>query len=137
MIEIKDFAKEYYNFGLNPTCISYLKTTYNSEKHNNNPEKAPCHSWKRWQVRRPSLDEITNLNWVFSNGVGAVLGHSSKCIDIDNCNDFNFIKKLLRILGLPEDYEWVVKTPNVNIFLNPNVIVFNIGTVGNDIVPFF
>ena len=106
------FAKDYYSLGINPTCVSYLKTKYNSEKHNKNPEKAPCHSWKKWQVRRPSLDDISNLNWEYSNGIGAVLGHSSRCIDIDNCHDLDFIRELLKWLRLPEDYEWVVKTPN-------------------------
>ncbi len=105
-----EFAKKYYELGLNPTCISYIKTKYNINE--NNPPKAPNHSWKRWQVRRPLINEILNLDWNFSNGIGAVLGYTNRCIDIDNCNDYDFIKKILTLLRLPDDYEWVVKTPN-------------------------
>jgi DNA polymerase III epsilon subunit-like protein len=105
-----EFAKKYYDLGLNPTCISYLKTKYNINEKN--PQKSASHSWKRWQVRRPKIDEIINLDWNSSNGIGSVLGYIHRCIDIDNCNDYDFIKKILSMLGLPSDYEWVVKTPN-------------------------
>jgi DNA polymerase III epsilon subunit-like protein len=107
---MKDFAEKYYELGLNPTCISYIKTKYNLKE--NNPEKSPCHAWKRWQVRRPKVEEILDLDWKFSNGIGAVLGYASRCIDIDNCNDYDFIKEFLKCLRLPADYEWVVKSPN-------------------------
>jgi hypothetical protein len=107
---MKDYAELYYNLGLNPTCISYIKTKYNSKE--NNPEKSPSHSWKKWQVRRPTFSEVNDLNWKVSNGIGTVLGHSSRCIDIDGCDSYEFITKLLSILRLPENYQWVVKTPN-------------------------
>lgn len=38
----KYFAEQYFELGLKPTCISYLKTKYNISE--NNPEKSPCHS---------------------------------------------------------------------------------------------
>ncbi|NEW85101.1 MAG: hypothetical protein GZ094_22425 [Mariniphaga sp.] len=107
---MKEYAKQYYELGLNPTCISYIKTKYNVKE--SNPEKSPCHAWKRWQVRRPMIDEVIQLNWEVSNGIGAVLGHATKCIDIDNCNDYNFVKEFIKLLRLPEDYDWVVKSPN-------------------------
>lgn len=105
-----EYAKQYYDLGLNPTCISYLKTKYNINEKN--LQKAPSHSWRRWQVRRPNVGEILNLEWDSSSGIGSVLGYIHRCIDIDNCNDFDLIKKILSILRLPVDYEWVVKTPN-------------------------
>lgn len=107
---MREYAKQYYELGLNPTCISYIKTKYNVKE--NNPEKSPCHAWKRWQVRRPMIDEVMQLNWDFSNGIGAVLGHATKCLDIDNCNDYKFVKEFIKLLRLPEDYDWVVKSPN-------------------------
>lgn len=107
---MKQFAKQYHELGLNPTCISYIKTKYNVKE--NNPEKSPCHAWKRWQVRRPTIDEVMQLNWEVSNGIGTVLGHTTRCIDIDNCNDLDFVKEFLKFLRLPENYEWVVKSPN-------------------------
>lgn len=120
---MKENAIDYYDLGLNPTCISYIKTKYNINE--NNPEKAPCHAWRRWQVRRPTLKEISDLNWDFSNGIGAVLGHTTRCIDIDNCNDYDFIKEFLKSLGLPVNYEWTVKTPNgFHIHLICNSLTF-------------
>ena len=106
----RDYAEEYFNLGLRPTCISYLKTKYNIAE--TNPEKSPCHSWRRWQVRQPDLSEIINLPWDYSTGIGTVLGHGSRCVDIDNCNDIHLVKEFLVSLKLPENYEWVVKTPN-------------------------
>lgn len=106
----RDYAEEYFNLGLRPTCISYLKTKYNITE--TNPEKSPCHSWRRWQVRKPDLSEIKNLPWDQSSGIGTVLGYGTRCIDIDNCNDVHLLKEFLVRLQLPEDYEWAVKTPN-------------------------
>lgn len=106
----RDYAEQYFNLGLRPTCISYLKTKYNITE--TNPEKSPCHPWRRWQVRQPDLSEIVNLPWDHSNGIGTVLGHGSRCIDIDNCNDIGLINGFLKVLGLPQEYEWVVRTPN-------------------------
>ena len=107
---MRNIAECYYNLGLTPTCISYLKTPYNISE--TNPEKSPCHAWRRWQVRRPNIDEIINLQWENSNGIGAVLGYTSRCIDIDNCTDLNLLKEMLLRLRLPENYEWAVKSPN-------------------------
>ncbi len=107
---MKEYAHQYYELGLNPTCISYLKTKYNIR--GKTQQKTPSHSWKRWQVRRPAFEEISSLDWETSNGIGAVLGFNSKCIDIDNCDDYEFIKAFLAKLALPLDYEWVVKSPN-------------------------
>lgn len=115
-MNLSKIAQEYYNLGFIPTCISYLKTEYNIKE--NNPEKAPCHPWRRWQIRRPELKDITSLPWEYSSGIGAVLGNTRsygkhhRCIDIDNCSSIDLIKDILRQLFLPEDYEWVVKTPN-------------------------
>ena len=106
----KDYAEEYFKLGLKPTCISYIKTKYNINE--TNPEKSPCHSWRRWQIRTPELTEIQNLPWGVSNGIGTVLGYTNRCIDIDNCNDISVLHEFLKELRLPEDYEWAVKTPN-------------------------
>ncbi len=109
-MEYQYYAEKYYDFGLKPTCLSYLKTKYNISEQN--PEKAPCHSWRRWQVRKPLKEEINSLPWNFANGIGTVLGLFDRCIDIDNCNDDNVLKDALVVLGLPKNYEWAVKTPN-------------------------
>src|ERR1700730_16117679 len=104
------YAEQYFELGLKPTCISYLKTKYNISEQN--PEKSPSHSWRRWQVRNPRKEEIIALPWTTAIGIGTVLGFNNRCIDIDNCNDESILKGALSILGLPDDYEWLVRTPN-------------------------
>lgn len=106
----KDYAEQYFDLGLKPTCISHLKTKYNISE--NNPEKSPSHSWRRWQVRNPDKNEILSLQWNAANSIGTVLGYFNRCIDIDNCNDISILHKILNLLRLPVDYEWAVKTPN-------------------------
>ena len=106
----KYFAQQYFELGLKPTCISYLKTKYNISE--NNPEKSPCHSWRRWQVKNPMMEEIIDLPWNTAIGIGTALGYNNRCIDIDNCNDENILFDILNILRLPKNYEWAVKTPN-------------------------
>ena len=115
-MNLSNIAQEYYDLGLTSTCISYLKTEFNIKEVN--PDKSPCHPWRRWQIRRPELKEISSLPWGNASGIGAVLGNTRsygkhhRCIDIDNCSNIELIKDILRHLYLPEDYEWVVKTPN-------------------------
>ncbi len=99
----------YFQLGLNVTCLSYLKNRYNQS----NVNKAPSHKWRELQIRRQSGDELNEYKWQFSTGVGCVLGYNDfRCIDIDNCSDISLIHQLLNDLGLPTNYEWVVKTPN-------------------------
>lgn len=107
----KENALRYYKLGFNISCISYLKTEFSVNEKN--PEKSPSHSWKDLQVRRQNIAEIEKFPWEYSTGIGAVLGDTGYlCIDIDNCVDYEVIKNVLETLFLPENYEWVVKTPN-------------------------
>lgn len=52
-----------------------------------------------------------NFNWESTTGLGAISGRNDiRCLDIDNCSNQGFIYTILAILGLPRDYEWVVKS---------------------------
>ena len=106
----KHFAAEYYKLGFNTTCISYLKTPYNSQEKN--PEKSPSHEWIELQIKKQSIEEINGYAWEYSVGVGCILGYNKTvCIDIDDCSDYSLIKDILKVLRLPDDYEWAIKTP--------------------------
>ena len=84
----KYFAAEYYKLGFNTTCISYLKTPYNSQEKN--PEKSPSHEWIELQIKKQSIEEINGYAWEYSVGVGCILGYNKTvCIDIDDCSDFS------------------------------------------------
>jgi hypothetical protein len=109
--QFKDLAYQYHKHGFNVSCISYLKTIYSINEKN--PEKSPNHDWKYLQIRRQERGEIENFLWEYSTGIGAILGSNQiVCIDIDECFDFDIIKNILKILFLPNDYEWIIKTPN-------------------------
>ncbi|MEX2565821.1 MAG: hypothetical protein WD431_07765 [Cyclobacteriaceae bacterium] len=107
----KEMALKYHDLGFNVSCISYLKTPYSINEKN--PEKSPSHDWKEFQIRHQKIEELKNYEWDHSTGVGTLLGFTKiVCIDIDECFDFGLIKNVLKILFLPEDYQWVVKSPN-------------------------
>lgn len=110
-ISNKEEAFRYYGLGFNVSCISYLKTPISI--YEKNPEKSPSHDWKDLQIRHQRIEELENYLWDYSTGIGTILGSTGiVCIDIDECFDFDLIKNILEILFLPEDYEWIVKTPN-------------------------
>jgi DNA polymerase III epsilon subunit-like protein len=106
---IKKHALNYHKFGLNITCLSEDINRYNVSNY----EKAPAHPWKKFQVLRQEDDLLETYPWSDSIGVGCVLGYNQlRCIDIDTCSDDNVVKDILRILRLPSNYEWCVKTPS-------------------------
>ena len=112
------FVRFYSQFGMDCTHISGKKEDINSFKN-------------------PSNVYITNgiegVDWEEATGIGINLGKDSsclRCIDIDgydfHCREHSdeyyyrtrktamsiFIHKCLSLLGLPDDYEWFIKTPN-------------------------
>ncbi len=102
------YAYYYHEFGFNVSCLSYIKTKFNEL----NIEKSPYHSWYELQIREQKKKEIEILEWELATGIGAIMGNNIRCIDIDDCNDFEIVKKILLLLHLPYNYEWVAKTPN-------------------------
>jgi len=59
--------------------------------------------------------ELDSYDWSNAVGIGTFTSWENLVVlDIDGCSDVSFIKKILRILGLPEDYEWVVESGSKN-----------------------
>lgn len=105
------YANYYYNIGFNVSHISSLSK--NIDDYNIAQLKAPSHEWLSLTKRRQSLDEIKKLNWDEAIGIGVILGcNDIIAIDIDQCSDIDMIKDMLKLLGLHENYEWVVSTGN-------------------------
>jgi len=105
------YANYYYNIGFNIANIYPL--SHNPDEYDISQLKAPSFDWFFLDSLRQSLEEMMELDWEESVGIGAVLGYNDiRAIDIDNCSDIDTIKKILTSLGLCEEYEWVIKTGN-------------------------
>jgi len=102
------FAKYYLNLGLDLTYIN-LK--------NNDPSE-PFITEKKGNflkiisgkiTEEEGLKQISDFNQI--KGLGVQLENTSLlCIDIDYSFDEKVIKEVLKVLRLPSDYEWVIKT---------------------------
>lgn len=114
MTNLRLWANYYYNMGFNVTHIIPAKNKGKAK----NIYKSPTNDrYKIANVRQSKVD-MQNLDWENSLGIGAVLGFNNfRALDFDfhnhsECDKYKFIKKAISLLGLPHNYEWVVKTPN-------------------------
>lgn len=68
-------------------------------------------AWKRWQSERQSEEQAVGLPWHDASGVGVVSGISGwRCLDVDDCESLGIVLQILRAMGLPDSYRWVVKS---------------------------
>ncbi|MEM6765764.1 MAG: DEAD/DEAH box helicase [Bacteroidota bacterium] len=73
-------------------------------------------TWKNLMRRTQKAGEVPLLDFEWNykrdkkiTGLGAITGHNDLvCIDFDTVKDFAILTHFLNLLGLPEDYEWVV-----------------------------
>ena len=73
--------------------------------------KRPMIEWDRWQTEIQTEEDITDMNWVNSTGLGGIQGINDwRCIDIDGAEDFEIVELILNDLGLPKKYKWVVQS---------------------------
>lgn len=73
--------------------------------------KRPLHKWKHFHTHRQAKDEAAALPWRKAGGVGVVSGIGAwRCIDLDDCETFTPVERILDELGLPHSYRWVVKS---------------------------
>ncbi len=108
-------ANYYYNFGFNVTSIISSRTEYS--KSDNDILKSPYHEWQSLIHKRQSLELLHSYSWEKAIGLGVVLGYNDlRTLDIDNCNDLFILSDFLKILNLPLDYRWVVKSGSHNGF---------------------
>ena len=122
MTEIELFAKHYFGLGLNVTCISNRINEHNF--YCRNILKTPNHKWKHLFTQRQLQTEFQKYEWDTATGVGSVTGFQDlRVIDIDGCNDYNFLDEVLALLELPANYEWVTLSGSKNgfhIFISTN-----------------
>lgn len=113
MIKNNLLANHFYNLGLNITCITNYVTQNNF--YDANILKGPYHEWTHLKDIRQTPDELQNLDWDNSVGMGTVAGFDKlHVLDIDGCSNYNFVEDILKIIGLPKQYEWVVKTGSLD-----------------------
>jgi DNA polymerase III epsilon subunit-like protein len=113
--ELLAFAKHFKKLGLNVTCIANILTENNF--YDNDILKAPYHKWKHYKNQLQTDEEFENLDWTNAVGIGTVAGYENlHVLDIDGCNEYEFIEDLLILLKLPKNYEWVIKSGSGNGF---------------------
>lgn len=66
-------------------------------------------------ITKAPIDKVGNsksIDLTKVYGIGVDLGPENNifALDIDGCIDINLIHKILKVLSLPEDYEWVIKS---------------------------
>jgi|GEM_PF-762048 len=120
MKQLRLWADYYYNCGFNITHI-IPKLNINKSK---NIFKFPTNDRHILANNRQNITDMHTFDWESSVGIGCVLGFGRlRAIDFDfkkyyyKENEFiingkdSFIKSMLELLDLPQNYEWVVKTP--------------------------
>jgi hypothetical protein len=104
----------YHKLGLNishilPTNIELKKGLF--EQTN----KKPSHSLFNLSKERQTINQIKSYDWDNACGVGIVMGFENlRVLDIDSCHSIVLIETICEILGLPINYEWVVRTGSHN-----------------------
>ena len=115
MYSFETYAKIFHSLGLNITCITNYLTEFNFMEKN--LLKAPHHSWQKFQSEKQDRQDLLEYDWINSIGLGTVLGFQNlRAIDIDGCNSLDFIYKVLEVLDLPLDYQWVMRSGSSNGF---------------------
>lgn len=106
-LTLEQIARKYFDFGFKITQINKDREKTNEE----DPFKSPIFEhWKDFTLREQNIFDNWWNEYDDVSGIGTVLGSQLRCIDIDGCTDCEFLQDILNILGLPIDYEWVVKT---------------------------
>jgi len=78
--------------------------------------KAPTIKWERWQKEIQTIKDIGSMNWNHhTNGFGGISGPNDlRFIDIDKITNWDIVYTILKMLGLPKYYCWVVKSGSGN-----------------------
>lgn len=111
----KTFSQYYSALGLNITFINANSGEINPDF--NQAFKTPTFHIDNLFYEKQDFKNLLSYKWEIATGLGAVTGYNNiRCLDFDNCRDENFIKKFLYDIGLPRDYEWVVRSGSHNGF---------------------
>lgn len=114
--DLRQFALYYFNFGFNVTHIVPQKQLNRYGEYEYILKK-PSHEIKNLTRKKQSIEDVLAFKWEEAIGIGAVMGFDNlRSIDIDGCTNEIFIYEFLSKIGLPNNYEWVVRTGSQNGF---------------------
>lgn len=110
-------ANTYHNLGFNVTCINSYNYAFKNDYLRDNDFKTPGHEWEIYINRKQEIETLFSFNWEVATGVGIVLGYKKiRALNIDDCKNDYFIARLLKILNLPANYQWVTQSGSLNGF---------------------
>ncbi|MDD5608479.1 MAG: PriCT-2 domain-containing protein, partial [Ignavibacterium sp.] len=73
--------------------------------------KRPMIIWDKWQTEIQTEEDINNMEWNNSTGLGGIQGINDwRCIDLDGVEDYEIVELILKDLELPEKYCWVIQS---------------------------
>ncbi|NLT51831.1 MAG: hypothetical protein GXX85_13045 [Ignavibacteria bacterium] len=73
--------------------------------------KRPIINWDKWQNEIQTEKDIEKMDWNNVSGIGGIQGINGwRCIDLDYVENVEIIDLILKELGLPEKYCWVVQS---------------------------
>lgn len=74
--------------------------------------KRPIMSWENWQLINQDQKDIEYFNWDSTvTGFAGVCGiNDLRCIDFDKVKDPSIVSACCKMLGLPENYHWQIKS---------------------------
>jgi len=117
---LKLFASYYYhNMGFNITHICPEANIKRDKDRfiKKNPYKSSSNDRTNFEYFRQGFQELESFDWKNAKGIGTVAGFNGlRALDFDGSADAKFIEKVLILLKLPLDYEWVVRSGSQNGF---------------------
>lgn len=103
------YGNHFYNLGLNIAYTSHKINPFNLAESNR--LKAPAIEYRKFFTQRQSEDEFKFNMWEDAMGLGLILGHDGiMAIDVDGCVDFSLIDFICDKLGIPKNYNWIIKS---------------------------
>lgn len=105
---ITDFSRFYYKLGFN---LTQIKGNLSNNNNYQDSFKIPVNNWEFFREIRQNIEYFESLSWEDVTGIGAITGiNSYRCLDFDNCVDIEFLYDFVETVGLPRDYEWIIKS---------------------------
>lgn len=73
--------------------------------------KKPDGEWKQWMDKSQDIKDLVGFKWDKLLALGVVSGVNDwRCFDLDKVTDPDIIRQIVRKLGLPAEYKWVVRS---------------------------
>jgi hypothetical protein len=121
MENLIEWAEYYHDLGFKVTHINPILNDPKKKKI----YKAPTNNRHFLKTQKQTKNDVLNLDWANSSGIGTVLGCKElRAIDVDFESKYKLLGETRKIdirpliiemlgsLGLPDNYSWVVITPS-------------------------